>query len=345
MRKKILLMTFLTLLLTAMGTGALYAQDNVVTIGTEEGGYTPALSNCVPIRNNYEQSISQQYYWANEIGKTSGTITSVSFMAGPQNGTSTDGIDDYPTTRSLEVYMKNVDETCFNTISDGSLDKTMITLSTNDLVFSGNITFIAEQWNDIEIPNGFEYDGRNILLCVVDKTSSYISGVDAFFKCFEWMEIMEINQQNSVNVSRSLYKTNTSKTAHFNPTSAIDKCSQSFNVPCVQFTFEVPTQFEGEGTEESPYIIADIDDLSNLRNKVNEGETYVGKYFKLTEDITLTGEWTPIGNGSRSSSTYTGNAFKGVFDGNEKTIDGLNIANGSSDETKGLFGVVDGGTV
>ena len=110
------------------------------------------------------------------------------------------------------------------------------------------------------------------------------------------------------------------------------------------YTTIVP-DYSGEGTETSPYIIASIDDLSKLRDKVNGGETYEGVYFKLTSDITLTGEWTPIGNGSRSSSTYTGNAFKGVFDGNEKTIDGLNIANGSSDETKGLFGVVDGGTV
>ena len=110
------------------------------------------------------------------------------------------------------------------------------------------------------------------------------------------------------------------------------------------YTTIVP-DYSGEGTETSPYIIASIDDLSKLRNKVNGGETYEGVYFKLTSDITLTGEWTPIGNGSRSSSTYTGNAFKGVFDGYENTIDGLNIANGSSDETKGLFGVVDGGTV
>ena len=104
--------------------------------------------------------------------------------------------------------------------------------------------------------------------------------------------------------------------------------------------------FSGEGTETSPYIIADIDDLNNLRNKVNEGETYDGKYFELTSDITLTDAWTPIGNGARSSKTYTGYSFKGTFDGGNKTISGLTITSTSgADAAIGLFGIVDGGTV
>ena len=111
------------------------------------------------------------------------------------------------------------------------------------------------------------------------------------------------------------------------------------------YTTIVP-DYEGEGTETSPYTIADIDDLNNLRNKVNEGETYDGKYFELTSDITLTGEWTPIGNGSRSSKTYTGNSFKGVFDGKNNIISGLTITSTTAgDAAIGLFGVVDDGTV
>ena len=104
--------------------------------------------------------------------------------------------------------------------------------------------------------------------------------------------------------------------------------------------------FGGEGTEQSPYIIDSSDKLIALRTNVNAGETYAGVYFKLASDIALSGEWTAIGNGSRSSKSYTGNAFKGVFDGDNNTISGLTITSTTAaDAAIGLFGVVDGGTV
>ena len=108
---------------------------------------------------------------------------------------------------------------------------------------------------------------------------------------------------------------------------------------------EAPS-FNGEGTAASPYIINNEEMLVALRDAVNGGETFEGKYFKLTSDIALNGEWTAIGNGSRSSKTYTGNAFKGVFDGDNNTISGLTITSTTAaDAAIGLFGVVDGGTV
>ena len=107
-----------------------------------------------------------------------------------------------------------------------------------------------------------------------------------------------------------------------------------------------PPAFDGEGTAASPYLIDSADKLATLRDEVNGGEAYEGVYFKLTSDITLSGEWAPIGNGSRSSKVYTGNAFKGVFDGGDNTISGLTIASATgNDAAIGLFGVVDGGTV
>ena len=107
-----------------------------------------------------------------------------------------------------------------------------------------------------------------------------------------------------------------------------------------------PPAFDGEGTEASPYLIDSADKLATLRDEVNGGEAYDGKYFKLTSDIALNGEWTAIGNGSRSSKSYTGNAFKGIFDGGDNTISGLTITSTTgNDAAIGLFGVVDGGTV
>ena len=92
--------------------------------------------------------------------------------------------------------------------------------------------------------------------------------------------------------------------------------------------------------------ISDEDGLKAFAQEVNNGNDYAGKTVVLTNGITLTGEWTPIGSGIRSGSSYTGNAFKGIFDGDNHTISGLTISSTSSaDAVLGLFGVVDGGTV
>lgn len=58
----------------------------------------------------------------------------------------------------------------------------------------------------------------------------------------------------------------------------------------------------------------------------------------LTADITLTGEWTPIGTDYK-------NSYTGTFDGGNHTISGLTVK--GSDENAGLFGYIgkDGGTV
>ena len=123
----------------------------------------------------------------------------------------------------------------------------------------------------------------------------------------------------------------------------IELASATFSEFAVEL---VISQFAGNGTENSPYIIDSAEKLAALRAEVNDGEYYEGVYFKLTENITLSDEWTAIGNGSRSSKSYTGKAFKGVFDGDNKTISGLTITSTTAaDAAIGLFGVVDGGTV
>ena len=108
----------------------------------------------------------------------------------------------------------------------------------------------------------------------------------------------------------------------------------------------VEVSLAGEGTEASPYLISSVADLETLRNKVNAGNSYEGQFVKLAADLTLTEAWTPIGNGTRSSKSYSGNAFKGTFDGDNKSISGLKITSTTgNDAAIGLFGVVDGGTV
>lgn len=106
-----------------------------------------------------------------------------------------------------------------------------------------------------------------------------------------------------------------------------------------------------EGIELTPdgtYNIVSAAGVKSLADLVNAGDNFEGKTIVLTADANLGGEeWMPIGNGTRKSAGYTGNAFKGTFDGNGKTISGLKISNAADNEEDGkaLFGIVDGGTV
>ena len=91
----------------------------------------------------------------------------------------------------------------------------------------------------------------------------------------------------------------------------------------------------GAGTEQSPYLIENAEQLAFIAEMVNAGiYTYSGNYFKLTTDLDLNNiPWTPIGETEEHQ-------FGGSFDGDNHTISNLYI---SSAINAGLFGVVSGG--
>ena len=102
---------------------------------------------------------------------------------------------------------------------------------------------------------------------------------------------------------------------------------------CSLLTF---AQFSGSGagTQSDPYLILNPIQLNQLRNFLNQS----GVYFKLMADIDLTEfleeenpdqGWQPVGTKSAP--------FKGILDGNGKTISGLWI-NRSNTSYVGLFG-------
>ena len=62
----------------------------------------------------------------------------------------------------------------------------------------------------------------------------------------------------------------------------------------------------GSGTSDAPYQITSAADLTQLATDVNGGESYSDKYFKQTADITLSGEWTPIGTQSNPLALPSG---------------------------------------
>lgn len=86
-----------------------------------------------------------------------------------------------------------------------------------------------------------------------------------------------------------------------------------------------PLPWEGNGTEESPYLIQNLSDLELLQKKVNEdGFDFYGSYFSLKEDINLPSDWKPIGT-IQPGSTSTGNGkylwpFSGTLNGEGHTV-------------------------
>ena len=94
---------------------------------------------------------------------------------------------------------------------------------------------------------------------------------------------------------------------------------------------------EGEGTEDAPWLINNVDDLLTLSANVKNGMTYSGKFLKVTDNIDCGSDsWEPIGDGK---------PFRGTFDGDSHTI--TYVVNITGDEgNKGLFYQVGvGGTI
>lgn len=91
----------------------------------------------------------------------------------------------------------------------------------------------------------------------------------------------------------------------------------------------------GDGTPENPYQIATPEQLALLAQQTNNG-TGGNACYILTEDICLSGDslWMPIGG--------DGVNFTGLFDGDNKTITGMNVNNLIYG---GLFGYTNGANI
>ena len=227
---------FLAILCVLGLFGTLNAQ-NVVTIDGTVGGYEASTSNQVPIYNNYEYAITQQYYTAAEIGKSSGTIESIAFKT-TEKGT-------YPFTRTLTIYMVNTSEDNF-----GIGGKTTKAMADTDVVFEGEVTFAqADAWTTIELTTNFEYTGENVLICVNDATGTFISdsnglGGSSYFSTFDCLYELPIdgNPNDLGKAYRVLHKKRSS--GAYDATTTNSSCTQTKPVPCVQFTFAAGTTEE-----------------------------------------------------------------------------------------------------
>ncbi|MBR3028811.1 MAG: hypothetical protein IKH58_11825 [Bacteroidales bacterium] len=82
--------------------------------------------------------------------------------------------------------------------------------------------------------------------------------------------------------------------------------------------------FEGEGTEESPYILKSADDFATLAANINAENTGAGEFFQLAGDIDFAGAQLPmIALGGITNVNKVEYAFEGVIDGAGYTISGV----------------------
>lgn len=90
-------------------------------------------------------------------------------------------------------------------------------------------------------------------------------------------------------------------------------------------------------------------DLREFAQMVNYGNDFKGQTILLEASIVLkSDDWTPIGHGSRSGTSYTEDStpFRGIFNGQGNIISNLTIISTTGAEDPiGLFGIVDGGTI
>ena len=113
---------------SAVGTFTAGSTGNIVNWITIGAGNS--TNQNLPVNSYYDYSFSQQIYTYAEIGHA-GTIESVAFY-----NTS------YETTRTIDLYMYSTDRQTFTSTNDWEF------VSTSDLVFSGEVTFLSDEWTE-----------------------------------------------------------------------------------------------------------------------------------------------------------------------------------------------------
>ena len=130
---------------------------NWITIG---GG--PSVNTNLPVNIYYKYSLSQQIYTPAEIGRA-GTIERIAFY------NNTDNI-----ARTIDLYMFTSDRQSFTSTTDWE------TVSSSDLVFSGEVTFLSGEWTEIALTTPFEYDGVSNIIVVTDDNTAYDATTQRF---------------------------------------------------------------------------------------------------------------------------------------------------------------------
>ena len=218
-------------------------EDVTVGSGTSTNKYLPTFAY-------YKYSLSQQIYTAEEVG-TAGTITAIAFKVSNSKSTS----------RNLSIYLRPTNKTAFSSTTDWE------TMGNDFKVFEGSVNFSASGWTTITLQTPFQYDGvKNLNLCVVDKTGSYVSSQNNAPQFYVY--------STGANRAMYVYSDNTQYTVGYSSTIAGYTGTQSTSNDQVTFTMTVP------GSSES---------LSLTPNTVNGLSYMEGSGPSITRKIDIVG--------------------------------------------------------
>ena len=178
--------TRLFLLIGMIGQFSVPLRADEIQIGTGN-----STDYNLPTHSNYDYSLTQQIYTAEEIetaGGGDGTINSISFYnAGSEK------------TRTFDIYLANTDKASFANSSD------WIAITSSNLVYSGSVTFTAGTWTTITFTTPFAYDGSNLAVIVDDNTGGYSSGLSCrTFTASSTQSIYSRRDTNNINPSNPI---------------------------------------------------------------------------------------------------------------------------------------------
>ena len=137
---------------------------NIISIGN----VGDSTNKYLPSYSYYKQSLTQQIYAADEIGRA-GVIKNIAFY----NGGATKS-------RYYDVYLVHTDKAAFDNVSD------WVAVTESDKVFDGYVTMYENDWTTISFNTPFAYNGvSNLVLVVDDNTGSYTNAPHMACRVFE----------------------------------------------------------------------------------------------------------------------------------------------------------------
>lgn len=211
----------------------------------------------------------------------------------------------------------------------------------------GQITKASEAGNDAFIVNSYHHNGivegyTNIggicgFIDYVDNTQGIVSLYNNFY------------EKGSATYGIGNGESSDAKAVNHTVISAIgetlgapfkDHEDGDRNNGCPVFVWELPMyKFSGNGTEKSPYLIRNKNELIQLADYLNDtvySSMFNKAYYQQTADIDLSGvDW-------KAMSGYRTSGFNGVYDGGCHTVSNLTVTSGT---LGGFFGYVSVGTI
>lgn len=274
-----------------------FMPTNRVTIGS--GSSTQYYG--LPTNTGMKYTFSQQLYTPDQLGSTPCTFTGMDFM-----GTNFYSSDKPSVLRKLDIYLVQTDQTIFN----GSSWTDWVPITYDNLVFSGNVTFLENEWTVINFDTPFIYDGtKNVCVVVYDHTGT--AGYNGHYVTFKTNGTI-----SSYGTYQSMYADGSSEYDMTNLTFKGSSCSRSNNYirllkdnypTCERPTavntgtitpYTATVTWEGSGsTWNLQYKLSDADEWTTVEGLTTQSYTLTG----LTPESTYyVGVQTDCGGGDLS---------------------------------------------